>query len=408
MIELNVDLRDSANQIADILLETSISDGRCATWLGPTIRSASGEDQAIQRTGDATLYDGSAGIALACSSVAGVLRRDDLMDLAVRSVRHAISSCERVGGTGLYDGIGGIGLAALVVGARSTDGSLRDCGLRLLARVGAAEASGNDLISGRAGTALAFLRAATLTGDEQWFELANRAGRALVERADRRPWGWCWPEGNEDPGLCGLAHGSAGPAWVLQELAGADHAGNAFDEAIAGARQYERSWFNAAKSNWPDLRPGVSTPAAAPPHPTYWCHGSVGIGLSRLAMQRLRPHPGLVAEAAAALQSACAAAVDELSAGKVPHGLTICHGIAGTIELLLEAHLVLGDDEHLEMARWFARQAIELLGPEVEAWPGGVQDHPGPGLMSGLAGAMCVLTRTTAPESLGSVALLAL
>lgn len=406
MTDLDARLVSVANRIGDALMATAISDGARATWLGPAVESADPQAAAVQRTGDVTLYDGSAGIAIACSSVGAVLGRADLQDLAAMAARHAVSGCERAGGPGLYDGVCGIGLAALVVGTRSGDSSLREAGLGLLETVTGAEPAGCDLISGRAGIALALLRAGELTGDARWLDLAGHFGRELVERADRRPWGWSWPESGDDPGLCGLAHGAAGPAWVLQEIAAAGYPADRFDEAIAGAHQYERSWFNPVRSNWPDLRPATTPPDSPPPYPTYWCHGSVGIGLGRLAMHRARPHPGLAAEAAAALQSAWAEAVDELSAGRVDHGLTICHGTAGTIELLLEAHAVLGDAEHLETARALADQAITLLGPDVEVWPGGVRGSPGPGLMNGLAGSMHLITRLAAPAALPSLALL--
>jgi lantibiotic modifying enzyme len=99
----------------------------------------------------------------------------------------------------------------------------------------------------------------------------------------------------------------------------------------------------------------------------------------------------LEAEAACALQAATAAASRELRHGA---DLTVCHGLGGTLLLLLEAARALGEQEHQEAARWIAERALEWLGDDAGAWPSGV---PGggfsPGLMTGLAGTMHVLAR---------------
>src|SRR5689334_19592335 len=105
-------LTDAANLAADALVERAIGDGERMTWLGATMEA----DGTALRTGDPTLYDGSAGIALAAWAVAGALGRDDLAEVAVAAARHAVSARGRVHGIGLFDGVAGIGLAARAVG----------------------------------------------------------------------------------------------------------------------------------------------------------------------------------------------------------------------------------------------------------------------------------------------------
>ncbi len=386
-----------ASVVADALAESAIRVGPLATWLAPTLEWDGPAFSVVDRTGDATLYDGSAGIGLACTLAGKGFGRDDLVELGMAGASHAVAGADRVGGAGLYDGVAGIGLAALAVGHHTGSEELARSGRELLLRAARATPPVDDLVSGTAGIVLAMVRAATLTGDERWLAEAQPAAEQLVARAERWPWGWAWPVVEGGPPLCGLAHGAAGPAWALAELGAACGVPARFADAVAGARQYERSWFDPQTNGWPDLR-DWSRGDGAPPRPSAWCHGSVGIGLSRLAMYAHQREAALAAEAAAALQSSYAATVDELRNGTLARGLTLCHGAGGTVELLVEAALVLGDPVHLDDARQVTAGALALLGEDAGSWPGGVQGRPGPGLMNGLAGTLLVLARLDDPS----------
>jgi lantibiotic modifying enzyme len=187
--------------------------------------------------------------------------------------------------------------------------------------------------------------------------------------------------------------------WALGELAAVTGEAR-FATAVEAGRRYERAWFDPSTNTWPDLRGAADSPArAAPPaRPSLWCHGGVGIGLARLALYRLDPEPWLAAEAAAALQSSTAAASTALRAGDAESGLTLCHGLGGTVLLLLAAARSYGENEHLDAARWLAARVLDLLGPDPPAWPSGVRGGAfTPGLMTGLAGALYVLARAAEP-----------
>jgi len=384
----------AAGRAADALVARAIGAGGRTTWLGAVL-GAPGE----YRTGDPTLYDGSAGIALAAWPVAAALGRDDLADLALGAARHAVASQDGLG-CGLFDGRAGVGLAALELGAQAGDARLRADGLATLRRVAGAAVGDADLIGGSAGIVLALLAAWRRTGDARLCEAAVRHGEHLLAAAERLPWGWSWP-----PGLCGLAHGAAGVAWALGELAAAT-GDDRFPAGVDGARRFERSWFQPAENGWPDLRPETSPPGGPLVCPALWCHGATGIGLARLALFDLAPHPALAGEAAAALQAATAAATLALR-HPAPDGLTLCHGLGGTVLLLLAAHRTLGEPEHLDAARWVAARALDRLGPDPAVWPSGV---PGggfsPGLMTGLAGVMYALTRAADPDAVAALGVL--
>ena len=396
--------RRQAGRIADALVESAIVVDGQATWIGPTLR-VDGEAFVVEeRTGEATLYDGSAGIALASWGVGLAMRRGDLLDTALSAARHAVASADRVQAPGLYDGRAGIGLAALRIGLAAGAAELIRPAVRILEELRGCVPDRSDVISGLAGIAIAMVRAAQLTGETAWLDAAASTAVRLVSAADRRPWGWAWPNGGDDPGLCGLAHGAAGVGWALAEVAAALDEEERFGEAIAGARQFERSWFDPRANRWPDLRPHPGSEVGGElPRPALWCHGSVGIGVSRIAMDACRPHPALKAEVAAALQSSCVEAVEQVREASIDQGLTVCHGAAGAVDFLIDAYLHLGEDVHLKTARWLTDEALQVLGEDVESWPGGVLGRPGPGLMNGMAGTMAVLTRLIHPTSIPSV-----
>jgi lantibiotic modifying enzyme len=397
-------LRDAAGRAADVLVANAITAGGRATWLGATVDWVDGDVGVVHRTGDATLYDGSAGVALAAWAVAAALGREDVAEVAIAGARHAVSAGDRLAGAGLFDGLAGVGLAAVEVGTAAGDRTLVDDGLDVLAAVAGTTTEESDVVSGSAGVVLALLAAACRTGSSRLLTAAVHEGEHLLATARRHPWGWGWPSGDGDgPDLCGLAHGAAGVAWALGELAAAV-GDERFRSGVAGACRYERSWFEPTSNSWPDLRLDVPPPGSPPPRPALWCHGAAGIGLTRLALFALDGHPSMAAEAAAALQASSAAAADSLRLGDVPHGLTICHGLGGTVLLLLAAHAVLGEPEHLGAARWVCERALDHLPVDPAEWPSGVRGGGfSPGLMTGLAGVVYVLARAADPSGVGPV-----
>src|SRR5262245_3568344 len=128
-------IRDCASRAADTLVETAITVRGKSTWLAAVPGSIGEGAGVVYRTGDPTLYDGSAGIALAAWSSATALDRNDLATIALGAARHAVSAQAQVRGTGLFDGLTGIGLAALEVGDNANDARLKFDGLEILYRV---------------------------------------------------------------------------------------------------------------------------------------------------------------------------------------------------------------------------------------------------------------------------------
>lgn len=386
--------RLAVDAIADALAETAIADGARCTWLSATVELPEGQREIVHRTGNPVVYDGDAGIAWALAHASRALRRADLGELARAGAAEALLRADPSRGGGLLDGVAGVGVAAMQTGAVLGDEQLIEAGLEVLGSTTEATA-GDDVVSGTAGLILASLAAADESGDSRWLDRATDLARVLAARADRRPWGWSWPSGEDgEPGLCGLAHGCSGVAWALAEL-GARTGSDEFGEAVREALQYERSWFDRERGNWPDLRL-TDSGAAIRSFPAWWCHGAAGVGLVRLRLWELGlADLTLLAEAGASLRATFSEAAAPLRAGQVgDFGVTVCHGLGGAVELFLTAHAVLGEKEHQATVGWLLDRVIGLLGYDVEWWPDGVgAAGASPGLATGMAGTLLVLLR---------------
>jgi lantibiotic modifying enzyme len=195
-----------------------------------------------------------------------------------------------------------------------------------------------------------------------------------------------------------MSHGAAGIAWALLSLAGRTQDGR-FRETAQKAIAYERELFSAELGKWPDLRvfPGEPPSDGRFDYLTAWCHGSVGIGLARLASLPYLNDSLLRAEIDAALATTRAEGFG--------WNHTLCHGDLGNLELLVEAGRVLADPHWQSEADQVASgilATIQRLG-WICANPVDVES---PGLMTGIAGVGYGLLRLADPDRVPSILLL--
>ena len=254
----------------------------------------------------------------------------------------------------------------------------------------------NDLIAGRAGGVLALLALRELGVAEATLQLATQLGEDLIGAADREPAGWSWPSPSspEDRNLTGLSHGAAGVGVALLELhrAGGEAA---FQAAAEAAFAYERSLYDPRARNWPDLREHVlrDWPADAPPPcTTLWCHGAPGIALSRLRARELGAANGAEQEARVALETT-AAALDR----RVPANYSLCHGLAGNAEILVEGASLIGEEARV-IAGEIADAGIERHLDTADPWPLGVHEGQTDSLLLGRAGTAYFYLRLHEPD----------
>ena len=126
-----------------------------------------------------------------------------------------------------------------------------------------------------------------------------------------------------------------------------------------------------------------------------WCHGAIGIGISRVRLASITSDPLALVEASAALQAArdiAVAAGTEVRLGR-PSDCSPCHGLAGVAELMLIAGRGLASDDHARAAHRIADLMLEAHEIN-DAWPCGLAGAGQiPGLMTGIAGIALTLLR---------------
>lgn len=386
----------AAGRIGELALRL---DGR-ASWIG--MAEITGRGWWL-RAVDSDLYSGLPGIALFLAyhgKVAGDERSTRLAEETLPTLRKRIDLRKRVRSLGGFDGWGGVvhtwtHLAslwqseellseALAMVPRMAD--LVDADLHL------------DILRGSAGGIVPLLGLARMTGSEASLAIARRMGDRLL--AEACPYegglGWLISASPLNP-LTGFSHGASGIAWALLELFGAT-GDDRYRAAAVGALEFERALFVPEEGNWPDLR-GVPVEKTRELRGfmAAWCHGSCGIGLSRLRMLRYLDDPRLLQDARVAVETT------------VRKGFgwchPPCHGDLGVLDLLLEARSALGDpalDAEIE------RQTGLLLASfEEHGFLCGIPGHiETPGLMDGLAGIGYGLLRLIAPDQVPSVLLL--
>jgi len=147
---------------------------------------------------------------------------------------------------------------------------------------------------------------------------------------------------------------------------------------------YERGLCNADARNWPDLRENATPGTPLDGGPSYtlqWCHGAPGMALSRLGTAELLGDPQIRSKAITALETTRDAASAELHTGNY----SLCHGLAGNAEILIEGEPLLGGKAD-SLAHTIALAGIETYGHPGRSWPTGVPGGHTASLFLGLAG----------------------
>lgn len=244
----------------------------------------------------------------------------------------------------------------------------------------------DDVLIGRAGAIPPLLLLAEKTKNERYLRMACDLGDRICSNAQRNDIGVFWPHPRWPNGIGGFAHGVSGIGWALAKLA---HATDEirYMEMAQAAFAFEDALYDENEHNWLDLRHGGLKGAAA------WCHGSVGIGLARIALD-----PYINKSVTHQLLRRASDAALRLGLG---WSHCACHGDLGTWELLQtavnagEAPIGLTEQNLLEVIL----TSIEDYGPTC----GFVRDVFSPGLMPGLGGVAYQLLRSNRESNLPSI-----
>lgn len=294
---------------------------------------------------------------------------------------------------GLYIGELGVAVALARAGQALGDRGLLDVALDHADAAAALPHASPDLFNGTAGRARAHLSLWAASGDGAQLDAARAAGEVLVASAEPVDGGlrWTIPSGYgglSDHAYLGYAHGVAGIADVLLELWLATGETRFRDVAKDGFELLARRARPASDGgvNWTSLDEGG-------PRGALWCHGAAGVGRAMLRAARLEVIPE-------------AASLAERAARTVARGSRIgsavrCHGLAGTIEFLVDVAQATGERWPLEEARSHARllDAFVRRRPDGHAIvPSESPDVVTPDYMVGYAGIIPALLRLIDPD----------
>jgi lantibiotic modifying enzyme len=382
-------LLEVAAAIGGRLAREAIWHGERCNWIGGRLGAGAGgavlEHEAAL---DGTLYEGTAGVALFLAELHAITGEADARRTALGAIRQAIGAMPAPG-RALYTGSAGVALAAARIGRLLPEPALVDAARELVPDITGPTAADEelDLLNGTSGTIVALLALADLLDDRGLVDVAVRLGDELVAagREDAGGLSWKSPGVPTAPSLTGLSHGAAGIAMALVELAAATGE-QRFAAAARAGFDYERSTFDPAVGNWPDLRELFpDRPTGEPGHAAFWCHGGPGIALSRLtALERLGGARWR-AEAEAGLEVSLQSVERALRHGG--GNFSLCHGAAGNAEIVTDGARVLGGAwaGSASAAVAVASAGVALHGAE-GPWPGGAGSREAVGLMLGIAG----------------------
>jgi len=186
------------------------------------------------------------------------------------------------------------------------------------------------------------------------------------------------------PALLGYAHGVAGIADVLLDVADVLDDATCRDLARASTRYLERQArplrTDGAALAWSDVEGGQGLA-------TMWCHGATGVAQFLVHARAAE----LTASAAATLE----AAVTTVACSRATLGPVLCHGLAGSIQLLLDAGARPDDRDVEELAVLLDAFAVDN-GTEL-VFVGDAPTVATPALMTGYAGVALVQLRLAEP-----------
>lgn len=390
-------LLSAACTVGDKLEHSAIRSSGGASWVGLSVAN---QRQWCTTTAMLDLYDGLPGIALFLAYLGSVSGENRYTALARETCNMMLHRMERYElgdlGVGAFAGWGGTIYALTHLGSLWHDASLlgraKDIAQSLYPLIACDESL--DIIAGSAGCIASLVALCRQRSSSNVLAAARACGNHLISRARQMPAGIGWIIPEQRVPLSGFAHGAAGFAWALcqlAELTGETVFGKTAEAAIA----YERSLFDPGTMNWFDLRTWDAPPQEASKRSMCaWCHGAAGIGLARFSMAGQFNGDEVQKEIDAALNTTIRTGFGD--------NHSLCHGDLGNLELLINASRVLKDERCQLEAQRIAHEVMEAVSGN-ECRCGTPLHVDSPGLMTGLAGIGYGLLRMAASDRVPSV-----
>ncbi|WP_165422278.1 lanthionine synthetase LanC family protein [Rhizobium ruizarguesonis] len=382
---------EAAWNIGVKLANDAVWDAERCNWIGASCELFNGRLTNVTRSLGPDVYSGTSGIALYLAFLYHSTGEALFKRTALGALNHALSRPDDFQpelDLGLYSGRPGVAFAAIIIGRLIGDESLFDAGLSRLLSYDLNNIAGKrglDITTGIAGLIPIFIYIHQL-GNTEALDIAIDLAGTLGKTARRSERGLSWDTTNAAqtgvPDLVGFAHGAGGIGWSLLELFNATQR-DEYRSMAFEAFDYEESWFDFERGNWPDFRGfNPADDGGRPGFTCAWCHGAPGIGFSRLRAFQITKEQRFLDQSLAALKTTVHGINRDIGGN-----FSLCHGLSGNSDLLIFAADVLKNKEYSDIASRVGEIGIELYLKADKPWPCGVSGFSStPNLMLGLAG----------------------
>lgn len=378
----------------------SYQDQKGIRWIG--LDWLQGTEVAQLGTIDFDMYNGMSGIGLFLAAHYHVFKdhkSHELLQKVLFTLREALNTPDSVNplkniGIGGATGLGSIVYSlAKIAFLIKDDAVLQDASraANLISQDMIQADQYLDVISGSAGAILGLLALYRHQKDVEILHKAIACGEHLLSMPRIEVNGHrSWASLGATP-LTGFSHGAAGFGFALRSLATASGI-EKFELAAQECFLYEDLAFDTKVQNWPDLRKSNDeVDNAQTRYPCQWCHGAVGIGLSRIGNLKngsiLASDTKVVEDSLKITKSSWPNSVD-----------TLCCGTLGSIEFLNEAGKIFEDAEIASLADSRLMAVIEASHEKgAYSWNAGNTQF-NLGLFRGLSGVGYTLLRKIDPQ----------
>ena len=240
-----------------------------------------------------------------------------------------------------------------------------------------------DWLGGTTGLIKMTLNTYDVLGEEKYLILSKKLGEKLIDQLSNV---------DRNKLLGGMSHGASGIAVVLLQLSQYLNE-NKFKVLALEMIEHDRSLFDSKRLGWIDKRDGGNEIA------TKWCHGSTGIGMSRLLMSKYYNDSKMDEEIEIAVSS---------NKDTIHNDDCLCHGNFGDIELLLQVYNK-SKDENIKSIIYKKLSNIFSFKKELNKFRlREIPQFKDLGLFTGMTGIGYELLRLRSPERIPNVMMLEL
>ncbi|MGB3463745.1 MAG: lanthionine synthetase LanC family protein [Cyclobacteriaceae bacterium] len=371
-----------AIRIADRLLDMAKPTDNGVCWESLTFNNG----ETTWAVGE-SIYSGTGGIAYFMMELYIVTKEEQYLDIAKKAIDELwhVHETRDTDYYAFFTGRHGLSYVFLKYHEITGDQSMIDKAVAISLASEAALKTGNsidDLINGYAGTIVGLLYVHEYTKDDRIIPVIEKYTEKLISKASFGSQGVYWDRAStQSRGLCGFSHGTAGIGYAFLQL-GYYFDNPAFYFIAEMAFAYENQYFNSEDKNWPDFRKGfydektfeefkkeykdgnkeffVSSGSMRA-----WCHGSPGIGLSRVTAVKLIGDKYLDD-----LKNAVESTLGSVKMQSEFLSYTLCHGVGGNSMLLMEAQELLPDEDFRSVMEEAADAAIAQFDRQNFYFPG--------------------------------------